>query len=108
MAAKKDKPVVKRIADTQDEVPLTFLPCRSFRHETRHVTDKVTRGVGREVIEFTRITQCAVCGAEIHTTYGVPDFRVKSRRYYYKDLYRVRGGMSVFDARAKYVKAILK
>jgi hypothetical protein len=90
-------------ATTAAEVPGKFIACRSFRHELKFVTDKATRGAMGEVIEFTRITRCGVCKTEVHTTYGMPSYHVTKRRYYYPDMYGVKGGMSVFDARDKYI-----
>lgn len=93
---------MSRRALSPQDVPATFIACRAFRHEPRFVTDKPVTKRGR-VIEFTRITECDVCQTRIRTTYSVPDFRVKKRRYDYPDQYQVKGGFPIYDARAVYV-----
>lgn len=93
-------------ANDPSDVPLSYIPCRSFRHSLKHVTDEITRH-GKRVIEFTRVTKCIECGTQVRTTYSVPDFRVTKRKYDYPDNYQVKGGLPVFDARAVYVKKLL-
>jgi len=92
----------KKASDPK-EVPVRFIDCRAFRHQTRHVNDSATWGTGGVVIEFVRHTRCVNCKVDVFTTYGVPDFRVVRRKYIYPDNYQVKGGYPVFDARSDYI-----
>lgn len=92
-------------AETASDMPARYLPCRAFRHEPRFLTDRATKGASGKVVEFVRITQCNVCHTRVETTYSIPDFRVKARRYFYPDNYQVKGGLPVFDARVSYIQA---
>lgn len=91
-------------AKSPAEVPEKYVQCRAFRCQWRHVNDRATFGTGGQVVEFVRTSQCVVCKGRTHVTYSVPDFRVIKRRYERPDLYSVKGGYSVFDARGDYVK----
>ena len=87
------------------EVPLDFLVCRAFQHELHFVTDRATKGARGRIVEFTRVRQCGVCGTRVETTYTLPEFRVKRRRYHYPDLYQVEGGYPMLEARSDYIEA---
>lgn len=91
-------------AETPEDVPKSYLECRSFRHQQqRFVTDKATRGTQGQIVEFTRVMKCALCSTEIHTTYSLPGWRVLKRKYIHPDNYGVKGGFPVSDARDAYI-----
>lgn len=93
-------------AESPEEVPLSFVDCRAFRHQPRAVNATVTRGAGGQIVEFTRIAKCIVCQTQISTTYAQPDWRVTRRKYDYPERYQVKGGWPLYDARAKFVDLI--
>ena len=93
-------------AKERSEVPLTYLVCRAFQHELRFVTDRATTGTRRRVVEFVRVRECTVCGTRVETTYTLPEFRVKRRRYFYPDRYQVEGGYPVVEARVDYLNTV--
>lgn len=99
---------MKKQAENVDGLSDSVVECRAFLHEEKQfITDRVTTGVGGEVIEYTRVMQCKRCRTIISTTIEVPSFRVKKRTYDRSQVdgdYSVKGGLHIFDARSAFLK----
>lgn len=94
-------------AQGPDEVPDEFLPCRGFRHLNQsHLHDYITQDGRGRLIGVLRISECNDCGTTIEHTLEVPSMRVVRSKYHHPDMYSVKGGFGVRDARREYFKRL--
>ena len=70
-------------------VSTTYLMCRDKGHHWIHQTDKITDGTRRKAVEVSRWWECKNCSTKQEEVIGLPDCRIRYRRYVYPDKYLV-------------------